>query len=209
MLGLKVNKMKIPVQTAKAGGGIFSTLFKFWWRHKLFLLFMAFILFNIILVGIQTKQPEKIFNDLGTRLFNPLNEIQESSNIIITNGYFLNPSYGVMKNIWKSFSFFWGLFFSLYTVWLWILLFRWGFIKLNDSERLYGTLVGFIIYILIQEVYLAMTDQSLFLPFSAIIDLFKAFPYIISDVSGFADKFTKLESLTDAKNTCNSSVCTV
>lgn len=201
--------MKVPVQTARAGGGIFSTLFKFWWRHKLFLLFMAFIFFNIIIVGIQTKQPEEMFKDLGTRLFNPLKEIQESSQIILQNGYFLDPSYGVWKNIFTSFGFLWGLFFSLYTVWLWILLFRWGFIKLNDSERLYGTLVGFIIYILIQEVYLASVGESLFLPFSAIIDLFKAFPYIISDVSSIADKFTKLESLADTKNTCNNSVCVV
>lgn len=176
------------ITTVTRGSGIFGSLFKFWWKHKVLLFFMFFIVLQVVIIGFQTHNPDEVVSKVGSMLLNPLNHLQETSLQILSQKGFYDASGGVLKGFFGCFYVLWGVFVNLYTVWLWIQLFRWIFIKLNNSERVYGTVVGTIIYILLQMVYLAKIGESIWIPFTAIGNFLKAVPYLIKPVSDLGNK---------------------
>lgn len=191
--------------------GLGTQLFRFLWRFKFFFIIFLFIFVNIIFADIQNHQTDKIFIDIGEKLANPLSEIQNASLQIIDNQGFIDNSSGFFDNAFNFVNLFWILFFGVYVVWTWIKIFRYPFLKMNESERFYATLIGLIIYILIQEVYLALIDENIFIPFLAFWNLFKALPYVIQPVADFGGHFTNLSEgiFKTANNTCVGSTCVI
>jgi hypothetical protein len=189
----------MPVNFGKAiqTTSLFGTLWRFIWSYKVYLVVLLFILINVVIVDVQAGKPENIVNDAVPRLVNPLSELQSISLTIIDNGGFVNPDVGFFGNSWNVIKLIWSLLFTIYALFLWIKLFSWlslKFIMWDDSKDSSGYLNGLIIYFLLQMIYFASNGQSVFTSIYALIDFFKALPYMIKPVANLGEGYENVKN---------------
>ena len=95
--------MAIAAVVSKAGGGL-ARVFGYWFRFRIMVFFVAFILINSVVIGVQERDITLVIEDLGERFLTPNLKLQEAALLIIEN-----------EGIYKSTPNYWGGFFSTYT----------------------------------------------------------------------------------------------
>jgi len=155
--------------------------------NKVFMIFMIFILLNIVIIGIENKSIEPALQELGERLFSPTVVIDDFFKNIIENKGILFDSNAVFKSSLGLILFVFTLISQLYLMIAWICLLSFAIkhVIISDSSKTFASiLISIILFMLIQVIYILIfrKEVSPWVPITVFIDMFKAAPYIVKPI---------------------------
>lgn len=188
---ITTNMANVPIQTLRLGGGLFSKI----WRFKFAFFFFLYILISIIVIGIYQKDVNLVIEKLGNEFFNPI----VSANDYISN---VQNGQGIFKNIWN----YWGIYFQLYKLYLWIkiLTLIWGASPFSNTSELFKNLgMGLITFYVLNVLYVVIfMKENPILPFTATWDIVLGLTQLIVNIN--------VPSTTiEANNTCTNGFCVI
>ncbi len=187
---------KIPIGSGFKAGWGFLRFFKLFFYS----IFFIYLLVSIVLTGFQKKDFGVVIKELGEEFYNPLQNAQEYS-LEIQN----NEVEGILSSIWK----YWGFYFNLGMIYLWIRILSWlvGHSPFSNTSNSFinwglGIISFYVIQLLFGAYYL---KESPMFVFEATKDVFNGLVYL------FTHHNFKIgsESLITPKNNCNESLCTI
>jgi len=185
---------KIPVSSGLRAGGGFLRFFKL----IFFVLFFAYLLISIILTGIQERDFNLVVKELGEEFLSPVHTAQEFA--LEMQG----SDTGILGSLWK----YWGFYFQLGKIYLWIWLLKKiaDFFLLGTTAPLIRIGLALVVFFFIQTVYVVwILKESPDYLITAFKDIFNGLVHIFTNFSFSSGK----ESLISVNNTCNESVCVI
>lgn len=183
--------MRIPRVMNFASRGLF-------WYFKLgfMFLFLGYLFVSIVNSAIEEKDVNIIIERLGEEFMSPLENAQEYA-IDIQNSENLN----LFKSIWS----YWGFYYNLYIIYLWIKIMKWivlHFVIMDDSRRTNAYLGGIGLFLIIQYLYLALNGKDPNILWQSWIEIFKGLNHLFSNTS-FEFKEVKIN------NSCYEDACVI
>ena len=165
-------------------------------------LFLIYLLISISLTAYKERDLIVVVKELGEEFYNPIQTAQDVS---------LEMQNGEFNGIWDSLFKYWGFYYSLYILYLWLKILSWlaGASPLsNNSETFKNILLSVTFFLFIQLLYFSLvlkeSPNQLFIAFK---DIFQGLVSIFTsyDFSSGSEELVDIE----VKNTCNESICVV
>lgn len=196
----------MPLTTVAVAKGVgvkkgFGLLFKI--KFLIFIVIFAIILFNSILVFVQTGNIDPLVTEVGGRIAYTTMNLNIESLKIISQGVVIDTSQGFFNGIWEASQLYSKLFTSIFFIWVWISLLSWLVEKspIGDASRWFvNNSIGFIFFMIIQLLFLLFIQpnditkmEALKIPFIAFFNFFKALPIIIAPFVNLASKFSEID----------------
>lgn len=182
----------------KLFGKTFGKIFK--WGFLFF--FLLIPLLYAIVLSVQA-------GDIGVGLHYFAPRILEPTKIIIEQTDLLVQNEGQHESFFGFVLTWWNLLSSIYIIFRWIWLFQliWAFF-LDKSRVSINWVMGMMTFFILEIIYLLYIQEpnGLMIPFQAIGNLFKAFPYLIKPFARFVDsgvENTTIENVTNLINSTN------
>lgn len=152
--------------------------FKFWFKFSIISIFLLFIITNSAIVAIEAKDINVFFDDIGERFLSPFTKLSDYS-IEVVDGD-------------SNFFSYTGLISALFTIYLWFMVinkYLVGFFLRESNAPFIRMFFSIIIFVGIQLIYLAKTNQDFNILWQSFGDFFRALKVIISSGANMGSKF--------------------
>ena len=207
---------QVAAGASRVGKGIFSKTF-----GKLFGFFFVFIFLIIpliyaIIISVEQDDMSIGVSYLGKKFLNPMNNLNNQSLQIIENEGAYPKSGNFFKDFWSFLVTYWVILGAVYILYRWIWLFSkiWGFSPWsNESQRFINWSIGIMLVVVLTFGYLALIADGQLnmsvrdawrIPFDAIKNFLRAFPYLIKGFNRTLDPSTINDNVTNISDVINS-----
>lgn len=171
--------------------------FLWYFKLSLTLLFFIYLLVHSVALAIKEKDAMVVVKQLGSEMFSPIQSAQEQLNNFKTEGFF--------GSIWS----YWGLFYELYKIYLWLWLLTLGVnFFIGNVAPIFRVLSSVLLFYLIQLIYCTIFLQDPFLPFIATKDIFFGLINLVTNPQFDASVRNPFSNL-KVTNNCTESICTI
>ena len=179
------------VKVASAISGGTGRIFRGIFKLRILFIFLAFILINAIILGIQAGSVEVVIKDLGNRFLTPTLALQQTSSYIINNQGLYTPTDSSFSNLFTIISNIFDILTHFYIIILWVALLSIiirHLILWDSSKVAVAYVIAFIFFIGIQMILLSFNNEAeMMTPIYSFRDFFLSLPYIISPISQISE----------------------
>lgn len=161
-----------------------------WMKWGITGIILGFIIINAFIIAYQEKDIEAGAIYLGEKLLSPMLTLQEESQKIIASEGIAGED-GDKASIFQQIKVYWRFLTSIYLVFFWLIVFEkmLHWVLGDNIPKAVRFFFSAIIFLTIQVIFLLAIDQSPMIPFYAVRDFGRAFPYLTERVAGFGDSF--------------------
>ncbi len=183
------------IEIRRIGGSIFGRGFRKIFGFFFIFLFIIIPIMYAVILSIQQESITPGVMYLGSKFLNPLTTLNQASLAIIKNHATYISSGNFFGDIWRFLKLYWNILGSMYIIFSWIRIFGWiyGHSPLsNDSQKFINYSLGFITFLTITFMYLALIAHSQLsmsvldswkIPITALKNFINSFPYMVSSAN--------------------------
>lgn len=162
-------------------------------------IFITYLLFHIISLGIEKKDTALVFTEVGKEISNPLRTAQETS-------------YEIMKvesfNGLSALLEYWKFYYSIYLIYIWISIFMWciKWTPLSDGRPFTIFALALSLFFFLEVLYfVGVLRLPIETPFVAYADIGKALVHLVANTHlDYTNKITG-----GVIDTCKEKVCMI
>ena len=168
-------------------------------NFSFFALFVGVIFIGAAIHSFQQESFQPIVDGLGGRFFGVLNNLNQESLKLISQGGIVG------EGIWNNIQNYWSFFSNLYIMYfeIWVLAKLISFSPFSDSSKHFTNWgIGILMFFTLQEFYILFYNLgNINYPFEAVKNTFKASSYLFEPIKGVAERV--IDAPSDILNNSN------